>query len=190
MALATTTCLVEGCTFPVSCRQVCAAHYRQLKKAGQLPERAHVVKPDCSIGGCERLVLALGLCSAHYARLQRNGDPLVGPGRGSPGKVRGARGVMGKKVSHERPAVSFQSGTGDLANATREVTSMMEHHLRQPLLPGELVRHIGGNTPNNHPAYLELWVVESPPVGSLEELLKWAQALHDRYRLASRNKSV
>ena len=190
MARKKTICLMEGCGVPVSCRQVCAAHYRQLKKIGQLPERIRGVKLDCSVDGCEWPAIALGLCQAHYARLRRNGDPLGGPGRGSPGKARGARGIMSREERHEKPKVFLQHETDSGLEAKMETIHVMEHKFGRPLLPGEFVSHIDGNTLNNRPENLELWLVELPPVESLEELLKWAQTLNDRYHLVSRNKSV
>ena len=181
-----TICLVKDCTSPVSCRQVCAAHYRQLKKIGQLPERLHAVKSVCGISGCEHPVIALGLCPAHYARMQRHGDPLGGPGRGSPGKARGARGTIVKDGKHENPEVFLQRGTDSLVVAAQ----MTEHGFGRPSLPGEFIRHIDGDTTNARSDNLELWLVEPPPREGLKGLLKWAQALNDRYLLAVQSENT
>lgn len=97
---------------------------------------------------------------------------------------------MSREERHEKPKVFLQHETDSGLEAKMETIHVMEHKFRRPLLPGEFVSHIDGNTLNNRPDNLELWLVELPPVESLEELLKWAQTLNNRYHLVSRNKSV
>lgn len=70
-------CSFLGCDRPMRNKQLCKAHYQQLRKGQELAP-IHEPNPDavCSFEGCDNSVHSAGLCTGHYQQ-QWRGRELV-----------------------------------------------------------------------------------------------------------------
>ena len=169
-------CSTEDCDRPIQykARRLCRRCYQYWWL--HRPERA-----ACKVPGCELKAHTADLCSGHANRLRRYGDPLAGPGRGSPGVKRGHRQMEGRYVTKAGYIrVRRPGGVGD-SLWVLEHRLVMEQSLGRSLLPGENVHHKNGNKQDNRPGNLELWVKFQPNGQRVEDMLAWAHEVIARY---------
>ena len=121
------------------------------------------------------------LCSGHSNRLRRYGDPLAGPGRGSPGKRRGIRNMSGRYVTKAGYVRVHRPGGVGRDLWVLEHRLVMEQHLGRPLRSDENVHHKNGDKQNNRLENLELWVKFQPNGQRVEDMLAWAHEVIARY---------
>lgn len=170
------TCSESGCNRPVhnKTRKLCQRCYQYWWL--HRPDR-----PACRVEGCELKERRSGYCNGHAHRMRRYGDPLAGPGRGSPGVKRGRRQMEGRyitKAGYVR--VRREDAVGERLWVL-EHRLVMEQHLGRELLPGENVHHKNGDKQDNRLENLELWVKFQPNGQRIEDMLAWAHEVITRY---------
>lgn len=139
-------------------------------------------KPRCSIDGCERPAWSKGFCSSHYKQGYRiGGHPSLAPGRGSPGKSRGIRSLKGEYIKNGYKVIRVIRINGTKLEWIHEHRYVMEQKIGRFLLTDENVHHIDGNKINNDPNNLELWLIRQPQGQRVEDLVKWAKEIINRY---------
>lgn len=83
-------CEVFDCNKPTKARDLCPAHYSQLRRTGSPTgslKKPETINPEgfmaqqpvlyCLVKGCDNPHLCKGYCSMHYQRWINNGDPLI-----------------------------------------------------------------------------------------------------------------
>lgn len=76
-------CRVDGCDHPVEVLDMCEAHYRRLRKYGDVQADKPVLRrpshrdPVCTVEGCDLPHMALGLCRGHHYRFTAHGDVMA-----------------------------------------------------------------------------------------------------------------
>lgn len=121
------------------------------------------------------------LCSSHANRLRRYGDPLAGPGRGSPGKRRGIRNMAGRYVTDNGYVRVHRPGGVGKTLWILEHRLVMEQHLGRELLPDEIVHHRDLNRLNNDLSNLELWTGSHPTGQRVSDVVAWCREMLERY---------
>lgn len=146
------TCSFHECSRDASIRRYCPKHYNMLRRTGVLLMRTG---KTCSI--CGEAYYAKGLCYTHYKRQKH------------PPRKRGSVNSHGYKCFRVNGKTSL------------EHRMVMEAILGRELLPGETVHHINGVRHDNRPENLELWVRSQCPGQRVEDKLRWAHEILDRY---------
>jgi len=70
------TCTVEGCQRRMHARDLCGAHYQQVRSTGGVSSpsvRPYNVRRQCSVPGCDDTHYSRDVCSRHYQRVRRYG---------------------------------------------------------------------------------------------------------------------
>jgi hypothetical protein len=120
------------------------------------------------------------LCNGHHHRLRRYGDPLAGPGRGSPGKKRGLRSLTGRYITGQG-YVRVRTERVGRDRWALEHRLAMEEHLGRTLFPDETVHHKDLNRTNNALSNLELWTGSHPTGQRVEDVIAWCREMLARY---------
>jgi len=127
----------------------------------------------CVVRGCKMLQVAKGYCGKHYQRYLVHGNPetrlIAEIGKGS--------------VSSSGYRVMYRPGHPNSNKHGRipEHRLIMSEILGRPLLKEETVHHKNGNTLDNRPENLELWIANHNSGQRVQDMLKWAHEIIDRY---------
>lgn len=162
------TCAVEECNGVKQFAGHCIPHARKLKIAP--------FDIDCRLAFCDRTreFLKSGLCLQHH-NADRAGKELK-PLRRKRGELRGPQEIDGY-ITIWKPDHSNARKNGRIF----EHVFVMSEHLGRPLFPEENVHHLNGVRDDNRLENLELWSVSQPPGQRVEDKIKWAVELLERY---------
>jgi len=172
-------CLVDGCDKVASPRGLCHGHYQRLRRGSALGDTALTVsKTDkCVVDGCDAVQTPrTNLCKAHLKRLRRSG--VIQPEK----PIRRVNGSG--SLHHGYLYIPVRRDERHLANGRETIQEhrlVMARHLGRPLTPDESVHHINGDRLDNGLENLELWVRHQPPGQRVEDLLRFARELLQRY---------
>jgi hypothetical protein len=173
----TGVCIIEGCGKPHAARGYCTSHHKRFMRYGDPLGKAEPKPDTCTIEGCDKPYRANGYCSTHYQRARYHGDPHMT----ADALVRARNG--GKRVKRYRwRTVGSKKVNGKWRSVTRlEHRVVMEEKLARPLRDNENVHHINGDTYDNRPENLELWVKTQPAGQRPQDLLAWAREIIEQY---------
>ena len=162
------TCISPGCERPIHnkerslCKRCCAYWHRR-----------HRTSDPRAVDGCQLHAVAHGFCAGRYNRWRWYGDPLLGPGRGSPGRRRAIRSLAGWYITDN----GYRRTRREDGRREDEHRIVMRDVLGRDLLPGESVHHRNGDEFDNR----ELWVRRQPTGQRVEDMVAWAREILDRY---------
>lgn len=163
-------CSVEGCNRYVVSHGLCGMHRQRQLKHGATDEPLHKfghrVPRMCSVPDCSMKVRSHGMCRIHWGRFKNRGTtaPLV---RQRNDYVE-PKGYIRRYVDGKRQ--------GQLLHRL-----VMQEYLGRALLPGESVHHKNGIKGDNRIENLELWVSWQPNGSRVDDLVKYAKAILERY---------
>jgi len=148
-------CYNELCQNKIYLREFCAKHYYEY------------LGKKCRVVGCDLFVARKNkqLCSMHYDRMLTTGK--IGPAK---------RIIMPEGI----PSVFNK---GNYRGTVRQGKTILEHRLVMSEILGrdlntwENVHHLNGDTLDNRPENLELWIVNQPGGQRVADLVSWAQEI-------------
>lgn len=162
-------CIVENCGVKHYAKEYCRLHYNKFgRKKKTLQE-----KRLCLVSECKIQARGSGYCSKHYRRFLKHGDPNICI------KIYSGQGIITRKGYREiyKPTHPNANKRGWIA----EHRYVMSDVLSRPLLPNENVHHKNGNKLDNRPENLELWTRHQPIGQRVEDLLRWAYDIINKY---------
>lgn len=158
-------------------RNLCLPCYRDWYNNVR-PSAPRCLQKDCSR---PQYSTKVDYCHLHKRRLDRGASSPEGVGRGRPGVARGKKSNLGYYItSGGYRKIRLDGVVGDSAWVL-EHRHAMEQKLGRKLLSGENVHHIDGNKLNNNISNLELWASFQPSGQRVEDLLKYAYEIIERY---------
>lgn len=168
-------CGVDGCARQAFAKGHCSFHYSRVQSYGvagpALPIQKKPVGVPCSVEGCTRKAQGDGLCQMHYARRKK----LGAVGSASPIKRDKGDGSI-TDTGYKKIAVDGKH--------VFEHRHVMECHIGRKLRAGENVHHRNGNKIDNRVENLELWISLQPSGQRVEDRLKDARDLLNRYGIS------
>lgn len=155
-------CSQEGCESLEYCRGLCRHHYEKSRDK------------VCTFEGCGKPLLAKGLCSGHYTQVKSGRElrPILPPRYDWTPWRRDQKGYLTR--------VRTDPATGNRVHQ-KQHRAVMEEHLGRPLESHESVHHINGVRDDNRIENLELWSTSQPSGQRVEDLVKWAKEILERY---------
>lgn len=170
-------CSVEACgRTDKICRGMCQMHYNRMWKNGQvdLAPKLPTGWGECNKDGCsnERKPHRK-LCAEHTYKF---GAPRGEPSDWLPNCTRSTEGAGGYV------RLIYKNAAG-ITQQPKEHRVVMEITLGRELMAEENVHHMNGNRSDNRPENLELWNTSQPAGQRIEDKLKWAHELIQKYEV-------
>lgn len=153
----------EECDLDAYRKGLCKKHYRAM-----LAEK----KGECKVDDCTNLQISSNMCNKHYRRVKA----------GMPLEKDIAAWINSSGYICEYIPNHIQANSDGRTLQHRRV---MAEHLGRRLLPNENVHHINGDKLDNRLENLELWVKSQPAGQRVEDLVKWAREILERYDIGN-----
>ncbi len=167
------TCKVGGCGKKQrKASGYCSMHASRFYRYGtiDLPER-RFKNPECLEDGCTLRAARYGYCRPH-AKIRFPKGTGTGMSYGPVAK-NGSRYYAVYAPAHPN---KFPSN-----NYAPQHVLVMSEHLGRPLYSEENVHHINGVRDDNRIENLELWTTSQPSGQRVEDVVKWASFILERY---------
>jgi hypothetical protein len=174
-------CSFDGCGRKVASLGLCSSHYG-MQRRGEILRPIRIWQKYCIFEGCGRPHQCKGYCAGHnnqlrngreltpIKRVARREDPLLPSGR---------KGHYTKSGYALIGAIGHPNAQS--SGMILEHVFVMSEHLGRALHPDENVHHINGIRDDNRIENLELWTTSQPYGQRVEDKIKWAKELLDRY---------
>lgn len=166
-------CGVEECEKPRRERGLCAMHAKRLRVHGDiakvLPRGNFSKYKHCTINKCKKKHIAKGMCQMHYRRVALYDHPE-------------AMNAIGYVQSGGYTALHIPNHP--MANKSGNVYEhrlVMAEHIGRWLSTEESVHHKNGNRKDNRLSNLELWSKAQPAGQRVEDKVKYAKEILERY---------
>lgn len=173
-------CAVLSCDRRAVTRGWCHGHYLRWSRTGDVRADVPLSRPSadtCRHEGCDRGAHSAGWCRSHARRVRLYGDPEAGrPARTVTGDGSLSNGYWYRVVREDERHLVPEGRTKEF-----EHRLVMAAMLGRCLLPDEVVHHRNGDRLDNSPDNLELWSTAQPKGQRVEDKVRYARMLLDRY---------
>lgn len=173
-------CSVDGCERRHEALGYCSAHWQRFRRNGYPgpPEIKKYGGPTktCRVECCDRVVASFGLCQTHKKRLD-SGEPDA---LSRPIKPRGV-GYTNKNGYRHVACPGDLKDMGHSDGMIPEHRLVMARRLGRSLFSDEQIHHVNGNRSDNRDDNLELWSISQPAGQRVEDKVKWAREILERY---------
>lgn len=166
-------CGVEECEKPRRERGLCAMHAKRLRVHGSiakvLPRGNFSKYKHCTIDKCKKKHIAKGMCQMHYRRVTLYNHPEA---------------ISATGYIQSSGYIALHIPNHPMANKGGNVYEhrlVMAEHLGRWLSAEESVHHKNGNRKDNRLSNLELWSKAQPAGQRVEDKVKYAKEILERY---------